>query len=58
MERITKEQLQAKQFLDGCGGDIVQALERLEMLLDEFLINGQRQKAVYIEKLIICLRRG
>lgn len=58
MEKITKEQIQAKQFLDGCGGDIVQALERLEMLLDEFFINGQYKKAVYIEKLIVCLRRG
>ena len=58
MEKITKEQIQAMQFLQGCGGDLSQALERLEMLLDEFFINGQYKKAVYIEKLIVCLRRG
>ena len=58
MEKITKEQIQAKQFLDGCGGDILEALERLQMLMDEFFIGGQYKKAVYIEKLIFCLRRG
>lgn len=58
MEKMTREQVQAMQFLQGCGGDIVQALERLEMLLDEFFISGQYKKAVYIEKLIVCLRRG
>jgi len=58
MEKMTREQVQAMQFLQGCGGDLQNALERLEMLLDEFFINGQYKKAVYIEKLIVCLRRG
>ena len=58
MEKMTREQVQAMQFLQGCGGDLQNALERLEMLLDEFFISGQYKKAVYIEKLIVCLRRG
>ena len=58
MEKMTREQVQAMQFLQGCGGDLQNALDRLEMLLDEFFISGQYKKAVYIEKLIVCLRRG
>lgn len=58
MEKMTREQVQAMQFLQGCGGDLQNALDRLEMLLDEFFINGQYKKAVYVEKLIFCLRRG
>lgn len=37
MEKMTREQVQAMQFLQGCGGDMREALERLEMAQELFL---------------------
>ena len=57
MEKITKEKITAIQFVSACGGDIWQALDRLEMLRDSLFISGQLGKAEYVEKLIFIIRK-
>ena len=57
MKKITKEQITAIQFVQGCGGDVLQALERLEMLRDSLFISGKIGKAEYVEKLILIIRK-
>ena len=56
MRKMTKETITAIQFVQGCKGDTFEAIERLEMLLDSFLINGQRKKADYVEKLLFIIK--
>ena len=58
MERISKEYIKAVQFVQGCGGDIQNALDRLENIIDQFFISGQRQKAEYVEKLVLIIKKG
>ena len=58
MQKISKEYIQAVQFVNGCGGDIQNALDRLESLIDQFFIAGQRQKADYVEKLVVIIKKG
>ncbi len=58
MKKISKEYIQAVQFVQGCGGDIQNALDRLESLIDQFFIGGQRQKAEYVERLIVIIKKG
>ena len=56
MRKITKETITAIQFVQGCKGDTFEAITRLESLLDAFLINGQRKKADYVERLIVIIK--
>ena len=58
MKKTSKEYVQAVQFVQGCGGDIQNALERLENLIDQFFIGGQRKKAEYVEKLVLIIKKG
>ena len=58
MKKVSKEYIQAVQFVNGCGGDIQNALDRLESLIDQFFIGGQRKKAEYVEKLVVIIKKG
>lgn len=58
MQKVSKEYIQAVQFVNGCGGDIQNALDRLENLIDQFFIARQRQKADYVEKLVVIIKKG
>ena len=58
MEKISREYVQAVQFVNGCGGDVVDAVERLESLIDAFFINGQREKAERVEKILLIIKKG
>ena len=58
MKKTSKEYVQAVQFVQGCGGDIQNALDRLESLIDQFFIAGQRKKADYVGKLVVIIKKG
>lgn len=58
MEKISREYVQAVQFVNGCGGDVADAVERLENLIDAFFINGQREKAERVEKILSIIKKG
>lgn len=58
MRNLSAEYVQAVQFLNGCGGDVLNAVERLENLIDAFFINGQREKAERVEKILLIIKKG
>lgn len=57
MEKIKKEKIVAFQFVQACGGDIVQAVEKLENLIDSLFISGQRKKAESVEKILVIIKK-
>lgn len=57
MEKITKEKITAFQFVQACGGDILEAIEKLENTIDALLINGQRKKAESVEKILVIIKK-
>ena len=57
MEKIKKEKIVAFQFLQACGGDIVEAVEKLENIIDSLFISGQRKKAESVEKILVIIKK-
>ena len=58
MEKITKQKIVAFQFVQACGGDIVEAVEKLENVIDSLFISGQRKKAESVEKILLIIKKG
>ena len=58
MGKITKEKIVAIQFLDACGGDVLEAVEKLENAIDSLFISGQRKKAESVEKILFIIKKG
>ena len=58
MEKITRERIQAREMLVSCGGDMVEALERLERAQDLFFNACQLSKVEKCQKIIDELKKG
>ena len=58
MEKITRERIQAREMLVSCGGDMVEALERLESAQHLFLNSCQLSKVEKCQKIIDELKKG
>ena len=58
MEKITKQKIVAFQFVQACGGDVLEAVERLENAIDSLFISGQRKKAESVEKILLIIKKG
>ena len=57
MEKIKKEKIIAFQFLQACGGDVLEAVEKLENIIDSLFISGQRKKAESVEKILVIIKK-
>ena len=58
MKKVTKETVTAVQFVQACGGDVCEAVTRLESLIDSLFIAGQRKKAESVEKILVIVKGG
>lgn len=58
MERITREEIQAREMVTACGGDILEALERLERAQDLFFTACDFGKVAKCQKMIDAIRKG